>query len=436
MSLPELSNYDLLEINKTQGDKTFGGCFSRDDIPLILPSQYLIVNLDSSRGPGTHWVMVDNRRSNECLYFDPYGMPPPERVLQAMHKTGKKLKYSDVDVQDLGTTSCGWWCEYIADELRDGKDFKRVVSFADQQPDPEQYLIDVFQNKNLPLKFNKLELHRRGTGIWTGEGFKPRKYPTKRFQRFLDQEGDQKIVSVQVGKVPVQGFIQGFLNLLSIGKFKDKQKELGYNDIYHNFMLITLENGKTYRVEKNHVVEATQVDPASFRDARLINIPVKDRDLNMKYLISTAEADDTDFWYYDPETKNCQVFVKEMLDRNDLKPETEEEQKEVKPQDSSMLLETLGSRRSIPGKIVDQANLADRYRELDFRDDENEEQHPLIRISGSGMRKRKRKRQLTVKQVNDIVSGKTRRKQTRFSDRDWKRMMEVIYGKENVKRRK
>jgi hypothetical protein len=243
-------------------------------------------------------------------------------------------------------------------------------------------------------------------------------------------------VSVRVGKIPVSSGVQKFLNFISFGEFKKKQKQLGYNDVYHNFMLITLENGKTFKVEKNHVVEATQVSPSDYRQAKLIDIPVdaENRDLNMKHLISTAEADNTDFWYYDPESKNCQVFVKEMLDRNDLKPLDETGYMEIRPQDSTALLDTLGAARDIPKWITDQAGLADRYRELDFRNDENEEEHPLIRISGSGVKKRKRKRQLTVKQVNDIVSGKTRRNQTRFSDAEWKRIMEVVYGKENVKR--
>jgi|688.fasta_scaffold363099_2 hypothetical protein len=43
-----------------------------------------------------------------------------------------------------------------------------------------------------------------------------------------------------------------------------------------------------------------------------------------------------------------------------------------------------------------------------------------------------RKKQLTVAQVNRIVSGKSHKGQTRFSDKDWKRIMEVVHGKSNV----
>jgi hypothetical protein len=53
----------------------FKGVFMQDE---KLPTDgCYIMNLDSKRGPGTHWVAVSNTHS---IYFDPFGVAPPDKI--------------------------------------------------------------------------------------------------------------------------------------------------------------------------------------------------------------------------------------------------------------------------------------------------------------------------------------------------------------------
>lgn len=371
MSLPELSNQEIIIADKK--DATFGGCCSRDDLPLPLNNKYYIVNLDSRKGPGTHWVLLDNRRPLECFYFDSYGMPPPESVKKLMLHTNKKLAYNDADLQALGSQQCGWWCEYIADELGDGHDFKKVVAFAQHHPNPDKYLEGVFKDgKTLPAKFNKsalLQEHlKEGSGIFDFVKrrihFKPRNGATKRFNNFLNSEGDKDIVSIKFGREPVKSGVTTALNILSLGKLDKAKEKLNYKDIYHNYLIVTLSDGNAFRIEKNHVVEATPYSEGKEKNGfskLLYDIPLS-KHVNLKTLINKAEKDNSTFWNYNPESNNCQAFVKNIVDKNELDTHHDQELTDaLKPQDSKQLIGVLPkSLQSFPKTITDFAGIADR----------------------------------------------------------------------------
>ena len=59
-------------------------------------------------------------------------------------------------------------------------------------------------------------------------------------RKILHKFGDYPITRIQLGRTPVLAIIQKFLNLMSSNQFKKKQIELGYDDIYHNYLLITV----------------------------------------------------------------------------------------------------------------------------------------------------------------------------------------------------
>ena len=365
MSLPELSNIDLVEANKN--DESFGGCYSRDDLPDPLNSKYYIANLDSQSGSGTHWVLVDNRRSNECIYFDSYGMPPPEEILARMNQTGKTLVYNDANLQDLGSAQCGWWCEYIAEELAKGHSFRKVVAFAQNHKNPDKYLEKVFNKSKLPYKFNMnyflLEQKKNGSGIISylksKINFQPRKWPTKRFENFLNQNGNKTIVTMKVGKQPIQSMTKRIMNWLSMGKFNKIKNELKYEDVYHNFLIVMLEDRKKWLIERKHVVVARPYHKNDVNETQMIWIPIP-CDLTLNELINNASREDANFWRYDPEICNCQTFILDICRKNRVYiPQDIQEQ--IQPQNSTMLLNTLPKKlQKLPKLVTDAANVGDR----------------------------------------------------------------------------
>lgn len=126
--LPDLSNEDIDRYEKN--NSYYGGCYMRNNLPTLLRSKFYIVNLDSTKGPGTHWVLLYAVRPTEIYYFDPMGIPyPPKEVLERMKASKKKSDFNNSDVQTLRSESCGYFCMMLADMLMQEptKPFKDVV---------------------------------------------------------------------------------------------------------------------------------------------------------------------------------------------------------------------------------------------------------------------------------------------------------------------
>ena len=106
-----LSNFqiqDLCKANKIQ----LNGVFSKDELRMIdLREGNYVVNLQSSRqGPGTHWLALVIQKT-QAFYFDPFGAPPPLEITKFVRrkKVIKIFGYNSWIIQDLESSSCGWY---------------------------------------------------------------------------------------------------------------------------------------------------------------------------------------------------------------------------------------------------------------------------------------------------------------------------------------
>ena len=72
-----LSNLEVIDAAKKLSLYEFRGVFLRDTLPTKLKlNECGILNLVSSSGEGTHWVMWFKKGKNK-FYFDSYGVDPP-----------------------------------------------------------------------------------------------------------------------------------------------------------------------------------------------------------------------------------------------------------------------------------------------------------------------------------------------------------------------
>lgn len=66
---------------------------------------------DGFKNTGSHYTCFQvNKYKNgkvEPIYFDSFGMPPPEIVEKFV---GMKLPYPTKDIQSLMNSACGWYC--------------------------------------------------------------------------------------------------------------------------------------------------------------------------------------------------------------------------------------------------------------------------------------------------------------------------------------
>ena len=101
------------------------GIIFKDEVPIPMEfNKAYFINLEDEfdekgmLNTGSHWTtcIIVKYPSGEIdpMYFDAYGMPPPEVVKERMMKTsGKKIPFNTKDIQSLMANACGWYvCAY------------------------------------------------------------------------------------------------------------------------------------------------------------------------------------------------------------------------------------------------------------------------------------------------------------------------------------
>jgi len=86
----------------------FKGVFMRNELKKPpRKNESLIINLDTNKGPGTHWVAV-KKRGSKIIYFDPFGVQPPKEVIR--YYKPDTVYYSTETIQKLNASNCGKLC--------------------------------------------------------------------------------------------------------------------------------------------------------------------------------------------------------------------------------------------------------------------------------------------------------------------------------------
>jgi len=187
----------------------------------------------------------------------------------------------------------------------------------------------------------------------------PASKPTSRFEKFLEQTSGQKVVKMELGRKPLLKPVRGAMDVLSAGKFSKKAKELNYDDVFHQYMIYTLEDGSKWKVEKNAVVEHKPATKEDYQN-EVFDIPLKGKDLTLKQMIDTASTgNETGFWKYRAGSNNCQRHTRDMIEKNGLLPD--DIQPHLAVQDAKALADSLpAATHAIPNFVTDIAAVSDR----------------------------------------------------------------------------
>ena len=130
------------------GIKHFRSIYSRDRLPdQIRKKECGIINLDSIEGQGTHWVCYRNIDTHMAEYFDPFGLIMPHEISHYLSTSGKKVIFSQDEIQNRDTVLCGYWCLYYLIERQNGKSILGVIHHEDFDHDNSDFIQDYFINR-------------------------------------------------------------------------------------------------------------------------------------------------------------------------------------------------------------------------------------------------------------------------------------------------
>ena len=133
------------------------------------------------------------------------------------------------------------------------------------------------------------------------------------FRKVLEQYGNIPIKSIKVCRSPVQQAVQEAMNVVSLGAFKKRLSRQSYDQIYHLFALITLENDTVLTLDKQSQL-TLKVGSKTYQDSIDVSPPFS---TISEMLNNTRKAmGDSLFFCYNAKSNNCQVFLYSFFESN------------------------------------------------------------------------------------------------------------------------
>lgn len=129
-----MDNYQIEKILRSDSytRKRFLGVFPSDKIPKKIKKTptCFIVNVDSSKKPGSHWVAFYVHSPNLLEFFDSYGNPPSmyPGPIEKYAAYFDNVESNPLRLQSLTTKVCGQYCIYYLYSKCRGKNLKKILS--------------------------------------------------------------------------------------------------------------------------------------------------------------------------------------------------------------------------------------------------------------------------------------------------------------------
>ena len=127
----------------------------------------------------------------------------------------------------------------------------------------------------------------------------------------LKLHGNKPIRRIIVSRIPVSGKVQYLAEIITLGGWSSNMKKLNYEDVYHLFMIIELDDGILFKIEKNSRVDIT-LNNNKLGDT-MINITDIDNTLNDMFDNAEKIYGGERIYRYDPFKTNCQMLLIDLL---------------------------------------------------------------------------------------------------------------------------
>ena len=125
-----LSNYDLIDWCKYL-NIPIKDVLSRDEtVPHNHRQALFIYNLEPSYMSGSHWVST-YVKDKVVNYFDSFGLPPFQEIVNHAKRKNMTLLHQSDQIQNINTTTCGYFCLYFLNEMNKGKTYFNLLKVFD-----------------------------------------------------------------------------------------------------------------------------------------------------------------------------------------------------------------------------------------------------------------------------------------------------------------
>ena len=132
-------------------------------------------------------------------------------------------------------------------------------------------------------------------------------------QRTYNSIKDIPITKLTISRSPVKSNIVSVLNVISLGQLKKITNKLGYDKLWHLALKVTLDNGKSYRIEKNQNISIKPYN--EYPGTEIFQLAKSKKAITLKEMMNASLKKEgaTRFYEYDAFKNNCQMFVTSLL---------------------------------------------------------------------------------------------------------------------------
>ena len=152
-----ITNFDIQNWVEYLKIPNFGGVISRDQIKDCTPRHSFVINLNESDEPGSHWVAMFFG-SDLILYFDSFGLAPPQEVLMLCEKHRVNYTFNNTHYQEFTSVLCGYYCLFFLNEIsrrmKPHLAHQSLYSVFNEVTEPLSYS-DTFSNERFIKKYFK-----------------------------------------------------------------------------------------------------------------------------------------------------------------------------------------------------------------------------------------------------------------------------------------
>ena len=117
-----LSNHDLMKGCKYLNIPINDVLSRNENVPHNHKQALFIYNLEPAYMSGSHWVAT-YVKDNVINYFDSFGMPPFQEMVNHAKKKNLTLLHQNNQIQNIQTTTCGYFCLYFLNEMNKGNSY-------------------------------------------------------------------------------------------------------------------------------------------------------------------------------------------------------------------------------------------------------------------------------------------------------------------------
>ena len=151
-----------------------------------------------------------------------------------------------------------------------------------------------------------------------GNGIFSRKLDfSNKIKKILKQYGNENIVSIRVGRRPINKLVEKAFNIISIGKWEQLRQQYYYDKLFHLFIILTLKDGTKLSFEKNDIVNMNVNDSrCSENGVDCIELEYPQNSITVNDLVKKPldRIGKNDYFIYDPFKLNCQIFIRSVLE--------------------------------------------------------------------------------------------------------------------------